>query len=95
MTMAQAAADYTQLQVEHTDIWNSDYMPFEAKGFACIGLYDGAADAPFYHSAEDTLDKVDLARLVEVTRLVVATVALIARQTPGGEFVAPAGTMHS
>ena len=75
-TMAQAATDYTQLKVEHTDIWNSDYMPFEAKGFACIGLYDGAADAPFYHSADDTLDKVDLARLVEITRLVIATVAL-------------------
>jgi hypothetical protein len=79
MTMAQAAADYTSLQVEHTDIWNSDYMPFEAKGYACIGLYDGAADAPFYHSPEDTLDKVDLARVAEVTRLVVATVATIAR----------------
>jgi Peptidase family M28 len=79
MTMAQAAADYTLLQVEHTDIWNSDYMPFEAKGYACIGLYDGAADAPFYHSTEDTLDKVDLARIAEVTRLVVATVATIAR----------------
>ena len=25
--MAQMAADYTDLAVEHTDIWNSDYMP--------------------------------------------------------------------
>jgi Peptidase family M28 len=82
MTMAQAAADYTSLQVEHTDIWNSDYMPFEAKGYACIGIYDGAADAPFYHSTEDTLDKVDLARAAEVTRLVVATVATIMRPAP-------------
>ena len=35
LLMAQAAADYTNLAVEHTDIWNSDYMPFEAKGYAC------------------------------------------------------------
>jgi Zn-dependent M28 family amino/carboxypeptidase len=82
MTMAQAAADYTALEVEHTDIWNSDYMPFEALGYACIGLYDGAADAPFYHSPADTLDKVDLAHLAEVTRLVVATVATIVRPAP-------------
>ena len=81
-TMAQAAADYTRLQVEHTDIWNSDYMPFEAKGYPCIGLYDGAADAPFYHSAEDTPDKVDPARLAEVTRLVVATVATVVGMPP-------------
>jgi hypothetical protein len=83
-TMAQAAADYTSLEVEHTDIWNSDYMPFEAKGYVCIGVYDGAADAPFYHSAEDTLDKVDLPRVAEVTRLVVATIATIVRPAPAG-----------
>ena len=41
LLMAQAAADYTHLAVEHTDIWNSDYMPFEAKGYACIGVYEG------------------------------------------------------
>jgi hypothetical protein len=43
--MAQLAADYTSMTVEHTDIWSSDYMPFEAKGFPCIGLYDGGADS--------------------------------------------------
>jgi hypothetical protein len=77
MVMAQAAADYTSLEVEHTDIWNSDYMPFEEKGYACIGLYDGAADAPFYHTTNDTLDKVDLAHLAEITRLLVAAIATL------------------
>jgi hypothetical protein len=82
MVMAQAAADNTSLEVEHTDIWNSDYMPFEEKGYACIGLYDGAADAPFYHTANDTLDKVDVARLAEVTSLLVATIAMIELPAP-------------
>jgi Zn-dependent M28 family amino/carboxypeptidase len=78
LQLAQAAADYTGLTVEHTDIWNSDYMPFEAKGYPCIGLYDGAADAPFYHTTLDTMGVVDLARLIEVTSMVCAFVANIA-----------------
>ena len=49
MVMAQAAAEYTSLAVEHTDIWNSDYMPFEAEGYACVGVYN-AYDNPFYHN---------------------------------------------
>jgi Zn-dependent M28 family amino/carboxypeptidase len=32
LLMAQAAADYTSLQVEHTDIWNSDYIPLRSQG---------------------------------------------------------------
>lgn len=77
LQMAQAASDYTDLTVEHTDIWNSDYMPFEAKGYPCVGLYDEAADAPFYHRSRDTIDKVDFDRLVQVTRLVAASLASI------------------
>jgi peptidase M28-like protein len=75
LRMAQLAADYTGLTVEHTDIWNSDYMPFEAKGFPCIGIYDGAADATFYHKTSDRPEHVDAARLVDVTRLVCAFTA--------------------
>ena len=52
LLMAQAAADYTTLEVEHTDIWNSDYMPFEAKGYACIGAYEGGEN-PYYHKSTD------------------------------------------
>lgn len=78
LQMAQVAADYTALTVEHTDIWNSDYMPFEAKGYPCIGLYDGAADSSFYHSTLDTVGVVDLARLVDITRMICAFAAIIA-----------------
>ena len=39
LVMALAAKDYTSLDPVFTDIWSSDYIPFEAKGFA-IGAYD-------------------------------------------------------
>jgi FMN phosphatase YigB (HAD superfamily) len=76
LLMAQVAADYTSLQVEHTDIWNSDYMPFEAKGYACIGVYE-AAENPSYHQSTDTIEQLDMAHLVEVTKMVLATILQI------------------
>ncbi len=76
MTMAQAAADYTSLAVVHTDIWNSDYLPFEAKGFVCIGVYN-AYDNPYYHKTTDTLDHIDLANFTEAVKMVLATVATL------------------
>jgi hypothetical protein len=78
LQMAQHAADYTGMTVEHTDIWSSDYMPFEAKGFPCIGLYDGGADAPFYHTTQDKIAQVDMARLTDAARLVCAFLATTA-----------------
>ena len=77
LLMAQAASDYTSLAVEHTDIWNSDYMPFEEKGFACIGAYEGGEN-PFYHRSTDVAMSVDVAYLQEVVRMVLATVLTIA-----------------
>jgi Zn-dependent M28 family amino/carboxypeptidase len=78
MLMAQAAADYTSLTVEHTDIWNSDYIPFEAKGYPCIGVYE-ASQNPAYHRTIDTLEQIDMAHLSEVAKMVVATLYLLAR----------------
>lgn len=77
LLMAQAAADYTTLEAEHTDIWNSDYLPFEAKGYACIGAYN-AEDNPFYHKSTDTQANIDFNHHAEVTKMVLATIALIA-----------------
>lgn len=76
LLMAQAAADYTDLTVEHTDIWNSDYIPFEAKGYACIGVFE-AAENPFYHQSTDTVATLDPAHLAEITRMLVATICTI------------------
>jgi beta-phosphoglucomutase-like phosphatase (HAD superfamily) len=78
LMMAQAAADYTNLAIEHTDIWNSDYMPFEAKGYAAIGVYEGGEN-PHYHKSTDTAETVDLNHLAEVSKMVLATVYSIAR----------------
>lgn len=76
LTMAQAAADYTPLAVEHANIERSDYMPFEAEGFACIGVYN-ADENPAYHTTSDTLDKIDFSFLREVVRMVLATVVTV------------------
>jgi len=78
LVMAQMAADYTSLRVEHTDIWNSDYMPFEAKGYACIGAYEGG-DNPYYHKSTDTAEHVDLKYLSNVVRMVLATILTLAQ----------------
>ncbi len=75
---ARMAAAHSTLAVAHTDIWDSDYMPFEAAGFACIGLYDGGVESPRYHSSTDTAEAVDFARLEQAVRLLVATLATAA-----------------
>ncbi|HEU4768281.1 MAG TPA: M20/M25/M40 family metallo-hydrolase [Pyrinomonadaceae bacterium] len=74
--MAQAAADYTSLEVEHANIERSDYMPFEAEGFACIGVYN-ADENPVYHTTSDTPDKIDFSFLKQQVQMVLATVLTI------------------
>jgi hypothetical protein len=77
LMMAQAAADHTNLSIEHTDIWNSDYMPFEAKGYACIGVFEGSEN-PGYHKTADTVDVLDMDHLAQVAKMVAATLYRIA-----------------
>jgi hypothetical protein len=77
LTMAQAARDYTPLHVLHADITSSDYMPFEAKGYACIGAYD-ADENPHYHKTGDTPATLDYTHLADVVRMVLATIAVVA-----------------
>ena len=72
---ARLAAQHTTLATTHTDIWASDYMPFEAQGFACIGLYDGGAEDALYHTTQDRPDRVDYIRVEQATRLAVAIAA--------------------
>lgn len=76
---AALATEHTTLTTAHTNIWSSDYMPFEARGYPAIGLYDGGADdgaqGGHYHTTRDTPDNVDYARLEQATRLAVAIVA--------------------
>jgi hypothetical protein len=68
------AARFTKLGVKEGPIYGSDYMPFEQLGIACIGLFDGADNQPFYHDSTDGLGTVDVNYCAEATRLIVATV---------------------
>lgn len=82
LQIAQTAADFTNLTVEHTNIWSSDYMPFEEKGFPCVGLYDEGGDHAFYHTSADTIGNVSQVRLVEIAKLMVASVVSICGLPP-------------
>lgn len=76
--MAQAAGTYTSLRVKPGKIYDSDYMPFELRGYVCIGAFDGSTAAPFYHTSDDTFDKVNTRFCAEVARMVVATALSVA-----------------
>jgi len=79
--MTKIASIYTRLTTSLGPIYSSDYMPFEHYGYVCNGLFDGADNQPFYHSVDDTPDKVDLTNCVEVVRLVVATALTFAERS--------------
>jgi hypothetical protein len=76
LTMEQMAKNYTDLEIEFDPIDASDYMPFEARGYVCIGAYDGSAKTsnPHYHSSTDTPSNLDINFLVSVTKMVLATI---------------------
>lgn len=68
------------LQFRLDSIYDSDYEPFEAKGYVVIGAYDGSADSiknPHYHSSSDLPENIDWDYLTSVTKLVLATVLKI------------------
>jgi hypothetical protein len=62
------------LKVEFDPIFASDYMPFEARGYVCIGGYDGSAieENSQYHSSTDVMDNLDTDFLTSVTKMVLA-----------------------
>lgn len=67
------------LTVKEGPIYGSDYLPFEAAGHACVGLFDGADREPFYHTGDDRLEDVDP---VYCARAAAAVIELI-RADPG------------
>ena len=72
--MEQYAKDYTELAVEFDPIFASDYMPFEARGYVCIGAYDGFAidENPHYHTQLDVPENLNMPFLTSVTKMVLA-----------------------
>lgn len=71
--MAQMAADYTTIPVLLGEIFASDYIPFEARGIAAIGLYEGEGN-PNYHHASDTPSTINYSYLADAARITLATV---------------------
>jgi hypothetical protein len=67
---------YTEIDTIFDPIDASDYMPFEARGYVCIGAYDGSAISknPHYHSCTDVIDNLNMKFLKEVTKMVLAFV---------------------
>ena len=78
--MRKAAAAFTGLKTTPGPLYASDYMPFEAEGFPCVGVFDGADKKPFYHTDEDAPEIVDAQYAAEVVRMVLATTLEIAAQ---------------
>ncbi|NTW83610.1 MAG: M20/M25/M40 family metallo-hydrolase [Chlorobiaceae bacterium] len=70
--MAQMGADYTDLEVSFGNIYSSDYMPFEARGYVCIGVYE-KIENPNYHTSNDTPEKVNYSFISRVAKMVLAT----------------------
>jgi putative aminopeptidase FrvX len=76
--MEQYGKDYTKLAIEFDPIYASDYMPFEARGYVCIGAYDGSAidENPHYHTQLDIPENLNMPFLTSVTKMVLAFVLI-------------------
>ena len=76
LLMKNLAETYTNLSIEFDPIDASDYMPFEARGYVCIGAYDGAAKSsnPHYHSDTDVINNLDMSLLTNITKMTLAFV---------------------
>lgn len=74
LVMQGLANTYTNIDTLFDPIDASDYMPFEARGYVCIGAYDGSAIStnPHYHDKSDTIENLDFGFLSEVTKMVLA-----------------------
>lgn len=70
--MVRMAADYTGLPTVQGNIYASDYMPFESRGYVVAGVYEGG-ESPWYHSAGDTPDTVDYDYVSDVARFILGT----------------------
>ena len=75
--MKQAADDHTSLTCTISDIWNSDHMPFNSAGYAVIGVCQ-AGTYPYSHEITDTYHNIDIDYVIEVTRMTLATIMLVA-----------------
>jgi len=85
--LVQAASDFAGLSTVLGPIYSSDYMPFEKKGYVCVGGFDGADTTSFYHSSTDTIDKVDISFLRNVIRAVLGAIGRREVMTVGAALI--------
>lgn len=67
------AKRYVSVPTRVDPAYDSDYVPFEARGCPIVGLYEGEGYA-HYHKSTDTPGRVDFAYVAEATRLTLATI---------------------
>ncbi|WP_173915985.1 M28 family peptidase [Halobacillus sp. Marseille-Q1614] len=81
--------------VEYGQLGRSDHVPFFERGIPAA-LFIHAPLEPWYHSPEDTIDKISKEKLTEVTEIVGSAVYQVARpDTPALENAAVApGPVH-
>lgn len=72
--MTRVTHAYTKLVPVPGPLYGSDYMGFEALGYPCVGLFDGADRASFYHTEQDRPDVVDARYAAEVLRIVLGSI---------------------
>ena len=79
-SMEEIACIYTNLTTIKGPIYDSDYCPFENRGYVVTGLYDeGQCNNPHYHSSNDLPSDLDMGYITSVTKLIVATILKEAR----------------
>ncbi|TFH50123.1 MAG: M28 family peptidase [Methanothrix sp.] len=86
LMVAQVAVDFTSLGSKYTNIWSSDYMPFEWRGYVVAGAYQSGND-PAYHTVNDLPNHVDMDYVAEVTKMILATVIMLAGVHTGSGLV--------
>jgi Peptidase family M28 len=64
-----AAAAGSKMKTKAGWIVDSDYVHFQECDYVCVGLYDGADNQPFYHTSNDTPDKVNTGFCVEIVKM--------------------------
>lgn len=70
-TLAQVAQTRLNIPIGTAGIERSDYMPFEALGYTCVGLYE-SGEYPHQHTNRDTSEKIDFDYLVNMAKITVA-----------------------
>ena len=79
--MVNMAGIYTNLQTNLGAMYDSDYEPFEAKGYVVVGVYDEGQENSTYHSTTDLSSGVDMDFVASVAKMVLATIMIYYEST--------------